>query len=179
MSPAPAGDEADPLWPVGFGAWIKIGVCYQKTSRVLASWLRPLGLTVAQFDALANLYVADHVTQQQLADGLLVTKGNVTGLVNRLSRRGLVERRDDPHDRRARRLVLTAPGRRLAKRALGVQRRLVERMMGPLVHDDVEALRVLLDRVVAQVEQVAAGDGAVDGAAGKTAGKAAGKIGRR
>ena len=64
-----------PLWPPGFGAWIKIGVVYQRTSARLASLLRPLKLTVAQFDALANLYVQDSISQQMLAQRLLVTKG--------------------------------------------------------------------------------------------------------
>jgi DNA-binding MarR family transcriptional regulator len=112
----------------------------------MATRLRPLGLTVAQFDALANLYLEDAASQQELAERLLVTKGNVTGLVNRLGERGLVARRAHPVDRRTNCISLTAAGRRLARRGLEVQRALIEHMMGALSRSDQESLRSLLTR---------------------------------
>ncbi len=149
------GDE-DALWPSTFGAWIKVGVVYQKTSRHLAALLRPLELTVAQFDALANLYNDDGVTQQELARRLLVTKGNMTGLVRRLVERGWVHKRVDPEDARAVRLALTAAGRRLTKKALMVQRSLIEDMMLALEPDEVEGLRAQLTRVERRVDEMRA-----------------------
>lgn len=147
-----AAEERETLWPPGFAAWIKVGVFYQKSSRYLASLLRPLDLTVAQFDALANLYVGDGITQQELAEHLLVTKGNVTGLINRLSDRGLVERRNHPSDRRANTVFLTSKGRAVAKQALEVQRHVIDDTMGALSQADREQLRGLISRVVAQVD---------------------------
>lgn len=147
---------ADPgeLWPPAFGAWIKVAVCYQKGSRHLGSRLRPLGLTVAQFDALANLYVEDGISQQVLAVRLLVTKGNVTGLVNRLADQGMVERRSDPADRRTNRIVLTPRGRALAKEALEVQGVVIKDMMGALSQAELRELRTLLARVDAELDTV-------------------------
>jgi MarR family transcriptional regulator, organic hydroperoxide resistance regulator len=141
----------DELWPRGFGAWIKVGVVYQRTHQKLAALLRPLDLTVAQFDAIANLYVKDGVSQQELATQLLVTKGNVTGLVTRLEDHGLVERRADSEDRRTNRLHLTREGRRVAQRALVIQRDLVESMMQGLDAAEREQLRALLDRLAEQL----------------------------
>jgi DNA-binding MarR family transcriptional regulator len=140
--------QDEELWPRGFGAWIKVGVVYQRTHQRLAGLLRPLDITVAQFDALANLFVKDGASQQELATQLLVTKGNVTGLVTRLEERGLVERRADPDDRRTNRLFLTRDGRRIAQRALVIQRDLVESMMRALNAGERETLRALLDRLV-------------------------------
>lgn len=151
-SAIPQDEELQPLWPVGFGAWIKMALVYQRTYRILAARLKPLGLTVAQFDALANLYVGDGIRQQELAARLLVTKGNVTGLVNRLVERSWVERRDDPDDRRAHRVVLTRGGRRLAKRALITQRDLVDEMMGALSQAERERLQRTLDALARRVE---------------------------
>ena len=142
------------LWPPGFGAWIKIGVVYQRTHRHLAASLRPLDLTVPLFDALANLYNADAISQQELAERLLVTKGNVTGLVNRLAERGLAERLSDPDDGRANRIVLTTSGRRLAKKALEVQRHLVDEMTKVLTKTEREELRGLLDRLVNRISEM-------------------------
>jgi DNA-binding MarR family transcriptional regulator len=120
--------------------------------------LRPLELTVAQFDALANLYPSDGMSQQALAEKLLVTKGNVTGLVNRLAQRRLVVRKVQPADRRANRIFLTKSGRALAKRALLVQRKLIEDMMGALDAREQDALRKHLDRVVMRLDAARAGE---------------------
>ncbi|MEM1032603.1 MAG: MarR family transcriptional regulator [Myxococcota bacterium] len=147
----------DDLWPTAFGAWIKVGVVYQKTSRHLASRLRPLDLTVAQFDALANLYNDTGLTQQELARRLLVTKGNMTGLVGRLVERGWVRKRVDPRDGRAVRLALTSPGRKRTKKALLVQRELIGEMMHALRPGDVERLRAQLTRVERRIDAIADG----------------------
>jgi DNA-binding MarR family transcriptional regulator len=149
-----AAADAETLWPPGFAAWIKAGLFYQKGSRYLAGLLKPLDLTVAQFDALANLYLGDGITQQELAERLLVTKGNVTGLINRLSERSLVERRLHPQDRRANTVYLTAQGRTLAKAALEVQRLVIDETMSVLSLSDKEKLRALLTRMVAQVDDL-------------------------
>ncbi len=140
-------EAAAELWPAGFGAWIKIGVVYQRTSARLGALLRPLPLTVAQFDALANLYVEDGISQQRLAERLLVTKGNVSGLVDRLARRGLVQRRPHPQDGRSNLIYLTRSGKRLARKALELQRELVDNMMAPLSQAERATLRSLLARV--------------------------------
>ena len=54
------------------------------------------GMTLPQFDVLATLWHGEGITQQELASRLLVTKGNVVGLIDRLCTAGLVERRADP-----------------------------------------------------------------------------------
>jgi DNA-binding MarR family transcriptional regulator len=148
----------DALWPSAFGVWMKVGLVYQKTSRHLANLLRPLELTVAQFDALANLYNDDGVSQQELARRLLVTKGNMTGLIGRLVERGWVRKRVDPKDGRAVQLALTPSGRRLTKKALLVQRGLIEDMLQTLDPAEVEAMRQQLTRVERRVEALSRED---------------------
>ena len=70
------------------------------------------GLTGPQFDVLATLHRGEGIMQQELAARMLVTKGNVTGVVDRMEALGWIERRPDPEDRRVNRLYLTeAEGR--------------------------------------------------------------------
>lgn len=147
--------EGTAFWPAGFSGWIRIGIVYARTTRHLATQLRPFDLTVAQFDALAHLYVEDGITQQQLAERLVVTKGNVTGLVNRLAKRKLVERHDDPDDRRANRVVLTRAGRAVAKKALAMQAELVEEMMARLTASEQKRLAKYLGRLAQHFEEPA------------------------
>jgi DNA-binding MarR family transcriptional regulator len=91
-------------------AWLRLARVFQKLDRLSAEHLRSTGLSVAQFDILAQLGGGEGMTQQQLADRLLVTKGNVCQLLDRMEQRGLLERRQDG---RANRLFLTDAGRAL------------------------------------------------------------------
>jgi len=69
--------------------------------------------TLPRFDLLAQLdHAPDGLTMGELSRRLMVTNGNVTGLVARLIREGLVERRVDAADRRSARVRLTPAGRR-------------------------------------------------------------------
>jgi DNA-binding MarR family transcriptional regulator len=69
--------------------------------------------TLPRFDLLAQLdHAPDGLTMGELSRRLMVTNGNVTGLVARLIREGLVERRVDTEDRRSARVRLTPAGRR-------------------------------------------------------------------
>jgi DNA-binding MarR family transcriptional regulator len=63
---------------------------------------------MAQFDVLAHVGSEEGMTQQRLADSLLVTKGNICQLLDRMETGGLIERRQEG---RANRLYLTDAGR--------------------------------------------------------------------
>src|SRR2546421_6367670 len=91
-------------------AWLRLARVFAKVDRASAEHLRPWGLSVAQFDVLAQVGAAEGLSQQQLAARLLVTKGNVTQLLDRLQRDGLIVRRQEG---RANCLFLTDKGRRL------------------------------------------------------------------
>jgi MarR family transcriptional regulator, organic hydroperoxide resistance regulator len=84
------------------------------------------------------------VTQQDLAERLYVTKGNVSGLVDRLVEAGLVERRASPGDRRSHALHLTRAGRRLAERGIAVQADFVRQTLGRLPVSDLATLERLV-----------------------------------
>jgi DNA-binding MarR family transcriptional regulator len=71
-------------------------------------------LSPSQFNVLNLLFTAaEGRSQIELGRLLLMHRSNVTGLVDRLEKRGLVERLDVAGDRRVFRVVLTVKGRRL------------------------------------------------------------------
>jgi len=104
-------------------------------------------LTLAQFDLMAMLLGLEDLNQQELAKKLAVTKGNMVGLVNRLSRRGFVKRVPAQSGRRANVIRLTAAGRRLVLAALPDHERLVDSMTSPLDAGELRRLRALLKRL--------------------------------
>ena len=91
-------------------AWLRLLRVGQKVDRGLAAQLRRWDLNLAQFDVLARVGAGGGITQQELADSLLVTKGNVAQLLSRMEGRGLIARRPEG---RTNRLYLTEEGRRL------------------------------------------------------------------
>ena len=71
-------------------------------------------LSPSQFNILNLLQDrADGLSQIELSRELITHRSNITGLVDRLERRGLLARHDVPNDRRAYRVTLTPAGRRL------------------------------------------------------------------
>lgn len=127
-------------------AWLRLARTFQKMERASAGNLRPRGLSVAQFDVLAHVGAAGGITQQELADSLLVTKGNVAQLLDRMEGAGLVERRQEG---KANRIVLTCEGRRLYEAVVPAHEQFIAGCFAALSADDqAQLLRLLrkLDR---------------------------------
>ena len=73
------------------------------------------GLSIAQLDVLRRLNHHGPSPMRRLAEQMNCEASNLTGLVDRLEMRGLVERRPDPADRRVRLLALTEEGERVSR----------------------------------------------------------------
>ena len=110
--------------------------------------LRRQRLTAAQFNALLLLRTAgeDGLVMGQIGERLIVTKSNVTGLVDRLERQGLVAR-GDHRDRRATLVRLTAAGKRLLKRTVPRHAELLAELTGCLTASQKRTLVRLLTKL--------------------------------
>lgn len=113
-------------------------------ARVLTEDLRRWGLNLAQFDTLAHVGAAEGLTQQDLADSLLVTKGNVCQMLDRMERRGLLVRR---REGRTNRLFLTDEGRRMFEEAVPAHEDLVGRQLSVLDPEEQTQLVRLLGKL--------------------------------
>jgi DNA-binding MarR family transcriptional regulator len=136
MSASPAGEA----WPLIHRLFMT-----QRT-RFLAI-ASELELAPAQLGALKSLEPDTPLPMSKLADALGCDNSNVTGIVDRLEARGLVERRSAENDRRVKMLVVT-------ERGAQVRRTLVERMSEPppelaaLPLADQRALRDIMRRAL-------------------------------
>jgi MarR family transcriptional regulator, organic hydroperoxide resistance regulator len=93
------------------------------THRLLADLdrrLEPLGLTAGEVNALACLRDGEPRPLRELVAATGQRASTLTGVVDRLERRGLVVRRPDPADRRAFHVAPTADGRRAIARVTAV-----------------------------------------------------------
>ena len=94
--------------------WLRLLTCSNLIGGRVRRGLRDqFDITLPRFDLLAQLDRApDGLTLSELSRRLMVSNGNVTGLVERLVAEGLIESRAQADDRRAQRVRLTAAGKR-------------------------------------------------------------------
>jgi DNA-binding MarR family transcriptional regulator len=122
-------------------AWLRLARVYQKVDRASAAQFAQSCLSVAQFDVIAQLGRGEGISQQELADRLLVTKGNISQLISKMERRGLIARRQQG---RANALSLTAEGKRLFASVVPAQEAHITALFGALTASERRALLRLL-----------------------------------
>ena len=125
-------------------AWIRLARVFQRVERDWGEHLRGWDLNVAQFDVLAHVGASEGMTQQELADSLLVTKGNVCQLLDRMEGRGWISRRQQG---RANRLFLTDAGRRLFDEVVPAHEALIAGRFSVLSEGEQERLHALLRKL--------------------------------
>lgn len=115
-------------------------------TRALGS-IETTGLCASDFGVLEALLHKGPLPVNVLGKKLLLTSGSMTTSVDRLVSRGLVERRDDPDDRRVRVVALTATGRRLIKSAFARHETHLDDVVGVLTRDERTTLVSLLRKL--------------------------------
>lgn len=85
--------------------------CYHAFSRVSGSFIRTLDLTPSQFHILVTLGGTSGLSFKEIGEKTLITKGTLTGVIDRLEAKGLVKRALKIEDRRSTIVQLTEKGR--------------------------------------------------------------------
>jgi DNA-binding MarR family transcriptional regulator len=125
-------------------AWLRLAKIYHKVDRASAEHLSTYGLSVGQFDVLAQVGAHEGITQKELAEKLLVTKSNICQILGRMEERGLVSRRQEG---RAKHLFLTKEGRRLFEEVVPSQEELIDRLLSSVPPEDHDLLSKTLGRL--------------------------------
>ena len=116
--------------------------------RALGPLLNQAGLTGAQFHTLVRI-PEEGIPVTKLAAKAWSDPGNASGVIDRLEREGLVERRAAAHDRRVVLVRLTAAGRQRVEQLWPAFRRRIQRIMAPLDHAELSRLGKLLEQIEA------------------------------
>jgi len=150
--PPPEGDDAIDFETAGAEAkpelrlWLRLLTCTTMIEAEIRQRLRAeFGVTLPRFDLLAQLDKAPGgMTMSALSQQLMVTNGNVTGLVERLVAEDLVTRTPDPQDRRSQIVALTKTGRRSFKAMAAAHERWVSELFDGLEAPETGQLMHLL-----------------------------------
>lgn len=124
--------------------WFRLIRLHTRSRMAIANRLRAYDLSVPQCDVLTTLTEREGISQQELAARLYVTKGNISGLVDRLVASGLVERRSLQSDRRSHAIHLTPAGRELARKGIEAQQAFVADTFGRIAPERLAQLDDLL-----------------------------------
>jgi DNA-binding MarR family transcriptional regulator len=111
-------------------------------------------MTLPRFDLLSNLMRRDGQTLASLSRTMLVTAGNITGLVDRAARDGMVQRLSDPTDRRAWRVHITAKGERAFREAERRHAARVAKLFSVLTQAELLTLLRALDKLRHSLREV-------------------------
>lgn len=116
------------------------------------------GLTDASWTPLIYLHrLGDGLLQKELAAASGLDESSLVRLIDILSKRGLLERRIDPEDRRARRLHLTEEGRKTADAIRAQLVALEKDLLDDFTDEDIAAMLRICERVEGKMEKSKAG----------------------
>jgi DNA-binding MarR family transcriptional regulator len=133
----------------------RLGRFARLAERRIEEGLLAFDLTVADFDVLAALRRAGtphRLTPTQLYRTLMITSGTMTSRIDKLERRRLVARQEDPSDRRGTLVALTPEGRKLVDRAVEAHLVNEAKLLSALSRAEQTALDGLLRKLVGSLE---------------------------
>lgn len=147
--------------PTGLHTWLVLWKATHAVEACAHASIQGTGLCMSDFAILESLLHKGPLAVSALGRKVLLTTGSITTAVDRLVRRGLVTRHDDPADRRVRRVQLTPEGRRLIKPAFAQHEQDVDEVVSVLGRRERATLVALLRKLGRHAEATVgnAGDG--------------------
>ena len=126
---------------------------YQASRNEMYRAFREVGVDVTpeQWAVLIRLWERDGRSQSDLSDATFRDRPTMSRILDVLEKGGLVERRADPDDARARIIHLTRRGRELEKKLVPLVERIVRDMTRGIAHEDLVTTRTTLQRMFANL----------------------------
>ena len=139
--------------------WLRLFSCKMLIETEIRRRLRDnFDITLPRFDLMAQLDKAPAgMKLGELSQRLMVSNGNITGLVDRLVAQGLLDRQPAPNDRRAQLVKLTAEGRRNFRAMAASHEAWIAEIFADLNAGDRDALMRLLGKAKASAHKAIAG----------------------
>jgi MarR family transcriptional regulator, 2-MHQ and catechol-resistance regulon repressor len=113
--------------PSGVRVWLVLMKAHEAMRHHAERHIRSLGIGFSDFLALEVLLHKGPTPVNEIGRKVQLTSGSITTAIDRLERKGMVERRNDPDDRRARVVHLTPEGRKLISCAFADHERAMDR----------------------------------------------------
>ncbi len=129
-------------------SWFAVVRCYQECTRRYARLMQGFDLTIPQFDVLTAIHkLGAEATPKAIADELLVTRGNITGVLHRLQDHGLLSTRVNEQDGRSFVCELTDQGRTLFRQARLAASLFIDRQLAPFSDEELRESEEQMNRM--------------------------------
>ena len=129
---------------LGLMVWFRISRIYNQSIRESNQHLKKWNLSAAQFDVLVQVGSSEKLSQQELADKLFVTKGNITQLLNKMEEWGLIKREQEW---KTKYLSLTEEGKKLFHEVIPKQEQFQAAQFSGLNQEEKKQLLDLLRKI--------------------------------
>lgn len=136
-------------------AYVLLRRTHDAVTRQVDGELGKRGLTSIQYGVLLHLSDRGSLSLTGLSERLFRSASSLTTLIDRMERRGLVQRVDYPEDRRVTRVELTPKGAKLGASVRPQHRRFLSDLMVCLDDEELVQLMALLQKLKAQAESPA------------------------
>lgn len=143
--------ERPELDPTPLGISSRLLMLYKHLEQSTDRALAPFGLTLWQFDVLAALRRSGEpfrLSPTQLIRSMTISSGAMTNRIDRLEEMALVQRLDDPEDRRGVLIALTFEGRRIVDQAITARLEEAKRLFVPFSPEETATLTNLLRQLL-------------------------------
>ncbi|MGG6268338.1 MarR family winged helix-turn-helix transcriptional regulator [Leptolyngbya sp. AN03gr2] len=125
----------------------ELATTYQAFCAYDEAHIRETGLTPPQFDVICTLGNTSGMFMNQLAEKTLVTKGTLTGIIDRLEQKNLVRREVPPENRRCFLIVLTPEGEKLFEKIFPIHIAYLKQKFDRLTPTELDEIRTALQRL--------------------------------
>ena len=127
--------------------WTRLAFTFNLIYQSVVEEFKKENITIPQFEIIACLNRKNGLTLSEIADRLLVTSGNITGIVDRLEREEIVFREREVKDRRVIRAKLTPKGAKIYKKIIPIYKKKVSEILQILTKDEMRSLQHFLKKI--------------------------------
>lgn len=135
---------------LGILLWYYVSRFFNHSIRLSNQHLKDWELSIAQFDVLVQVGSQERVTQKELGEKLLVTKGNITQLIGKMEKLGWVQRE---REWKTKHISLTEEGRALYEKVVPQQESFQAVQFDPLNREEQQQLLGLLKKLYQGIDQ--------------------------
>ncbi|MFD1706194.1 MarR family winged helix-turn-helix transcriptional regulator [Siminovitchia sediminis] len=111
------------------------------------------GLNHSEFVVLEALFHKGPMTVRQICSKVLIASGSITYVIDKLEKKGMLDRRPCPDDRRVVHVILTDAGEEFMKKVFPEHQRFIKHLFGNLLEEEKERLIGLLKKVGHQASE--------------------------
>ena len=120
---------------------------YQRACAIFNEGFAGYDLTPQQFGLLAFLWIEDGLSQSELSAKSQIDRTTMGGIIDRLEKEGMLERRPHPEDRRAYQVFLTVKGKSMEEELCTVADTVIDKVTSPLSKEEHQTLIRLLTKL--------------------------------